>query len=110
MNNKFIQTIVSTDKALKKRAEAMATEAEIEMTAMVNEYKRRKAKLELKLASLTDLSPDSTTSLNPRSKDWNPKSWVTELQNVKLELADVKLALETAEATYKEFFSEIKEA
>lgn len=109
MNN-FIKAISAGASAtLKKRAQSMSDMAELEQMALVNEYKKRKAQLKLELEALTDLAPDSTTSLSPKSKDWDPKAWVRKVQQVKLELKDIDDALATAQETYTEFFTEIAE-
>ena len=103
--NKFVQLISSNGgEVLKRRAGSLATSAEIAQQTIVNDLKNKVASLELKLSDLTDLAPDSTDSLRPGSKGWDPTTWATEVQNVKQQLYQVKIQLTLAEETYNEFF------
>lgn len=107
--NKFIQLISEgADKTLQKRAEAVATAAEIAQQSLVNKLKLEKSNLELKITNLTDLAPDSKDSLRPCDSKWNANTWVTDLQKAKQDLYNVTIQLKIAEDTYKEYFSEIK--
>lgn len=42
--------------------------------------------------------------LTPNSENWDPNKWVSEVQNIKQELYQLKIQLELAEGTFKEFF------
>lgn len=107
--NKFIQLISEgADKILQRRAEAVATAAEIAQQSLVNKLKLEKSNLELKITNLTDLAPDSKDSLRPCDSKWNANTWVTDLQKAKQDLYNVTIQLKIAEDTYKEYFSEIK--
>lgn len=107
--NKFIQLISEgADKTLQRRAEAVATAAEIAQQSLVNKLKLEKSNLELKITNLTDLAPDSKDSLRPCDSKWNANTWVTDLQKAKQDLYNVTIQLKIAEDTYKEYFSEIK--
>lgn len=107
--NKFIQLISEgADKTLQRRAEAVATAAEIAQQSLVNKLKLEKSNLELKITNLTDLAPDSKDSLRPCDSKWNANTWVTDLQKAKQDLYNITIQLKIAEDTYKEYFSEIK--
>lgn len=107
--NKFTQLISEgADKTLQRRAEAVATAAEIAQQSLVNKLKLEKSNLELKITNLTDLAPDSKDSLRPCDSKWNANTWVTDLQKAKQDLYNVTIQLKIAEDTYKEYFSEIK--
>ena len=107
--NKFIQLISEgADKTLQRRAEAVATAAEIAQQSLVNKLKLERSNLELKITNLTDLAPDSKDSLRPCDSKWNANTWVTDLQKAKQDLYNVTIQLKIAEDTYKEYFSEIK--
>ena len=58
----------------------------------------------MKIQSLTDFAPDTTQSLRPGTANWNPKQWVTELQNAKVTLAEIELQLKIANDTWEDFF------
>lgn len=53
-----------------------------------------------------DLSINSTTSLSPVSKDFNPKRFVEEIQNKKSELRDTLVDWKIAIETHNEWFPE----
>ena len=105
--NKFTQLITEgADKTLQRRAEAVATAAEIAQQSLVNKLKLEKSNLELKITNLTDLAPDSKDSLRPCDSKWDANKWVTDLQKAKQDLYSVKIQLSIAEETYNEFFRE----
>ena len=105
--NKFTKLITEgADKTLQRRAEAVSTAAEIAQQNLVNKLKLEKSNLELKIANLTDLAPDSKDSLRPCDANWNPNTWVTDLQRAKQDLYNVTIQLEIAKKTYDEFFME----
>lgn len=105
--NKFKQLISSNGSdVLKRRADQIVSAAEIAQQNLVNMFKQKKTELELKIADLTDLAPDSTDSLRPGSKDWNAETWAKELHAAKSELYSVNISLEVAEKTYMEYFKE----
>ena len=107
MSNKFAQLIASNpDQTLQRRAEVIATSAEIAQQNIVNALKQKKTDLELKITNLTDFAPESKDSLRPGGKDWNPKQWAADLQNAKQELYHVNIQLNIAQETYDEYFKE----
>ena len=100
--NKVIRTMLeSPSDVLKKRATMIATNLEIEQTNWINTLKQQVMKLEMKIQDLVDFAPDSTDSLRPASKNFDPKEWVKELNGAKIELYEAKIALELAEEVYK---------
>lgn len=104
--NKFLKSISNGKDTLKKRAESIATSAEVAQSNLVNYLKNEITKLELKESDLTDFSPESTQSLRPGTKDWDAESWAKELQEVRQGLYYLRIQLEIAEGTFKEYFSE----
>ena len=105
--NKFIELISNTtDATLKRRATTIATSAQIEQENLINTLKAKKVELDLKVATLTDLAPESTDSLRPGGKDWDAKEWVKELQAAKQEQYFLDIQLQIAESTHKEFFTD----
>lgn len=105
--NKFTKLISANgDSVLQRRAESVATTAEIAQSSIINKLKQTKAELELKITNLTDLAPDSKDSLKPCSDGWNAGTWARELQAAKQELYNVKIQLQLAQETYDEYFKE----
>jgi hypothetical protein len=108
--NKFMQLISSNgNETLNRRASSIATTAEIKQQNLVNSLKSKREELKLDIANLTDLAPDSTDSLRPGSKDWNPETWVEQLQSKKEELYSIEISLKIAQETYDEYFREKSE-
>lgn len=106
---KKFQELISdnTNASLKRRAAQIATSAEIAQQNLVNQFKQEKTNIELRIAALTDLAPDSTDSLRPGSKDWDAEKWVKDLQAARQELYQVSIQLEIAEKTFNEYFTEV---
>lgn len=103
--NKFVEMISANGgDVLKRRAVAIGTSAQIAQETIVNDLKNRISNLELKLIDLTDLAPETTDSLRPGSKTFDPNRWVTEVQNTKQDLYQLKIQLKLAEETFNEYF------
>lgn len=108
--SKFQQLLSdNTDKALQRRAGVIAETGQIAQQNLVNKIKQEKSRLELKLANLTDFAPETTDSLRPGATNWDPEVWADEVQHAKEELYQVKISLQLAEETYKEFFETVTE-
>lgn len=106
--NKFQKLIASDgNEALQRRAQSLATSAEIAQQNLVNNLKQQKVNLELKIAALTDLAPESRDSLRPGDKDWDASKWAKELQDTKQALHMLNIQLQLAQETYDEYFTEI---
>ena len=103
---KKFQSLISdnTSASLKRRAAQIATSAEIAQQNLVNALKQDKTNIELRIAALTDLAPDTTDSLRPGSKDWDAVKWVKDLQEANQDLYQINIQLEIAEKTFKEYF------
>lgn len=107
--NKFTKLISEGgDTLLQRRAESVASAAEIAQQSLVNKLKLEKSNLELKIINLTDLAPDTKDSLRPCDANWDANKWVTELQRAKQDLYNVDIQLKIAQGTYAEFFTEEK--
>lgn len=103
--NKFVEMISANGgDVLKRRATAIGTGAQIAQETIVNDLKNRISNLELKLIDLTDLAPETSDSLRPGSKSFDPNRWATEVQNTKQDLYQLKIQLKLAEETYNEYF------
>jgi len=73
---------------LAARARGIANTVKQEQEALIADSKRKAQGIINELTNLMDLSINSTTSLSPVSKDFNPKRFVEEIQNKKSELRD----------------------
>lgn len=106
---KKFQKLISSNnnEALIRRAESITTGAEIAQQNLVNSLKQKKIEIELKIANLTDLAPEDTTSLRPGSKDWDAQKWVSDLQSAKQDLYMLEIQLKLAEETYDEYFKDV---
>lgn len=108
--NKFQQLISdNTSNTLKRRAELVATQAEIAQQTIVNNLRNKISRLKLRMDKLVDLAPDSTDSLQVGSNNWDPVEWADKLQSIRWELKQTEEQLKIAENTYDEFFKEIEE-
>lgn len=104
--NKFVEMITANgNDVLKRRAGSLATSAEIAQQTIVNQLKNKIASEELALADLTDLAPETSDSLRPGSSNWKPNEWAEKIQNHKQNLYQLKIQLQLAEETYKEYFA-----
>ena len=103
--NKFVEMISANGgDVLKRRAVAIGTSAQIAQETVVNDLKNKISTLELKLIDLNYLAPETTDSLRPVSKAFDPNRWVTEVQNTKQDLYQLKIQLKLAEETFNEYF------
>lgn len=106
--NKFTQIISSTrNETLKRRAAQIGTSAQIAQENLINKLKQDLVKQQLRVQGLIDMGPDTTDSLRPSSKDWNPERWAAELQAAKETAYELKISLKLAKQTYDEYFSPI---
>lgn len=105
--NKFLKEIsCNTNATLQKRATTYEQTAKIAYQTIINNLIEEKSSLELKIADLTDLAPDTKDSLRPGSKDWDPKKWAKELQETKEKLYMLNISLKIAQDTFNEYFLE----
>lgn len=104
---KFLEMMSQNDsKALVARASQIDTQARIAQEEIVHKLKNEKAQVEIEIQNLTDFAPDTTQSLRPGCRDWNPSKWASELQAAKVKLYTIELNLQIANDTLKEFFGD----
>ena len=104
---KFLQMMSQNDsKALVARASQINVQAKIAQQAIVQNLKNEIANVEIEIQNLTDFAPDTTQSLRPGVKGWNPNKWAADLQDAKTRLYELNIELKIAEATEKEFFGD----
>ncbi len=106
--NKFTELISNNGEGtLVKRASILAESAELAQNSLINKLKSTKAELELELDKLTDLAPETTDSLRPGSKNWNPEQWVKRMQEINEDLYNLNIQIEIAQKTYKTYFTDV---
>ena len=93
-------------KALVARASQINVQAKIAQENIVHGLKNDIAEVEIEIQNLTDFAPDTTQSLRPGVKGWNPTTWAANLQDAKTRLYELNIELKIAEATLKEFFGD----
>lgn len=93
-------------KALVARASQINTQARIAQETIVQNLKNEIAEVEIEIQNLTDFAPDTTQSLRPGVKGWNPTKWASDLQDAKTRLYELNVELKIAENTFKEFFGD----
>lgn len=102
---KFLNMMsASSSQTLKNRAEQLNTQASIAQDAVVAKLESEKSEIEIKIQDLTDFAPDTTDSLRPGLRNWNPTEWANNLQKYKVRLYEINVELEIAKATQEEFF------
>lgn len=104
--SKFETTLKASNKAIKAtRAKLIAEDAEASQEDLLRHFKKKERELKSKLASLTDVYPDSELSLRVVKKDFNAAILFEDIHNVKVELANLQVEVKIAEETTKEWFS-----
>lgn len=91
---------------LADRALNLAEQAKLEQETLVGNKKREVLKLQQRRDKLTDLAPESTTSLTPGGKDFDAAKWVNELHTVQIQLVEAEVHLSVAEKTLATWFGE----
>jgi hypothetical protein len=93
---------------LSGRAKNLAEQAKLMQERLVSDKKGKVLEIEQKLNALTDIAPDSTTSLHPggSGKGFDAKQWVDQLHALKLAEVEAKLELEIATKTLTEWFTD----
>ena len=108
---KFLRMMSQNDsKALVARASQLNTQAKIAQEEIIHKLKLEKSEVEMKIQGLTDFAPDTTDSLRPGVKNWNPTTWAANLQDAKTRLYELNVELKIAQGTFDEFFGDEDEA
>lgn len=109
MNN-FVKNMSMSCKDIRlSRAQQVSMAAEIQQQNLINALKGDVVLLELELNNLLDFAPNSTTSLQPTSQDWDAQDWVSDVHNHKTKIRELKIELAIAQATYNDLFKETTE-
>ena len=107
--NKFVTAIAGSAEGIKlQRAKNTATAAKLAQEALINDKRKVVQGLEAQLNQQLDIGPDDSTSLRPVSADFNAEEWVASVHTLKRSLVRANEDLETAEATYNEWFADVE--
>lgn len=87
-----------------QRASLLSKDAERKMRKVVEAKEEQVEDLEMKVLNLSDLGPDSTTTLKVTKSGFDAKSWAEQLIETKTQLQIATQELKIAEETYNEFF------
>ena len=90
--------------ALRNRASQIDTQLRISQETLINTLKNEISKVEIKIQDLTDFAPDTTQSLRPGGKSWNPEQWALEMQKAQVTLFVLMRNLKIANKTYEDYF------
>lgn len=91
------------NQVLKRRASVIAEAAEAKMKRKVDDIKEHIRDLKIKLMDLEDLSVKNTQALTI-AENFNADEWVQDVFDVRMEIRDLTIELEVAEAAYNEYF------
>jgi hypothetical protein len=107
---KFKSTLTASDSKIKAtRAANVELVVKMEVEDLVRKLTKEKLALSSKIDNLTDLGPDTSTSLRPTSKDFNAAKWVSELHEATLDLDLKDIELLAAKEILKEWFADEEE-
>lgn len=109
--NKFLKNLSNVDnQLLQRRAESVNTRARMTYETLINDIKLKIEEKKLRLQDLTDMGPDTTTSLNPCSANWNAANWVNEIQSLKYDIYELQIQLKLALETHIDLFADEEKA
>jgi len=93
--------------ALSERATIAVADLSDEGTSFLTRLEKEKRSIEKEIINLTDIGPNSTTSL--RISDINAEEWYSKLHALKLDLRLKEIEIEVAKEINKEWFEDIKD-
>lgn len=105
---KFLDLMCAGHNAtLRKRAAKIDINARIAQQNLINSLTNELTTKELELDNLTDFAPTSKDSLIPNtSGNWNANTWVRKVEEIKIEIHDIKMQLKFAKETFDEYFTD----
>jgi hypothetical protein len=87
-----------------RKADFIFEDAKAESISYIQEIESRLRNTNRSIASLEDLSPDSTTSLKVTPDGFNSKQWITELNNHRMNREIIQDELNVAKEIHTEYF------
>lgn len=105
--NKFVSTLSASNSSIKEsRATILSEQTEIEASTMLQNLKKEKLTLQSKISQMTDLHPETSDSLRPGGKAFDPAKWIKDLHTCKMQLKLKQIELDEAQALYDEWFGD----
>ena len=105
--NKLQKMLVASSKEIKGvRASILNGNMKRAQERLVMDLEEEHDDMKEKLNSLSDVYPNSEMTLRIVAKDFDPKKWVKDTQQLKVDLLMKKVELDTAKETMKEWFDE----
>lgn len=106
----FKERLGATGKnVLDARAANIAEMTKIEASNLVASYKTKVLRLQNQIENHADLAVESTHSLRPGSKDFDPKAWVDTQIQFQKDLRIAKIEYNLVKKWYDEMFPEAEE-
>jgi hypothetical protein len=104
-NNKFISTLTNSNADIKAVRAKMINEDALDASEeLLRSLKQEKREMERQLMNLSDMSPESELSLMVVKPNFDAKSWIANIQRLKVELANKQVEIDLAEETHNEWF------
>ena len=105
LTNKFITKLSASPEAvIASRAAILAQQAASKANGLVTKLDEERLELELKILSLTDLSPETSFSLVPGGVNFDASKWISDLHKTNLALKMKNIELEAAQEIVNEWF------
>lgn len=106
----FKERLGATGKTvLDARAQNIAEMTKIEANNLVSTYKTKVLRLQNQIENHADLAVESTHSLRPGSKDFDPKAWVDTQIQLQKDLRIAKIEYNLVKKWYDEMFPAAEE-
>lgn len=102
--NSLLNSGASTIKGV--RAALVTETAQFEQEELVRTISTQLRNKKNALVAITDIYPNSTLSLEVVKSNFDAKTWVREIQSLKVEIANLTVELELANETMTEWFGE----
>lgn len=97
--------MVSSNSELKSmRAEFVYDSLQAGQKRIIMDLEDEKRQIKMKMSMLEDFGPDTSDSLRPASKDFNPTSWLENMNQLEDDLAIVEEKLINRNAVYNRYF------
>lgn len=108
MSNKFTTNLTLSNQSIKEaRARIIGEDTQAASEELLRQLKQDQRDLERRKVALSDLYPESELSLRIAKPDFDAKSWVKELQDIGVKLANKAVEIDIAQKTYDEWFTEV---
>lgn len=105
--NKFAKQLSGSHQDIRaSRAQSAAKQAAAAQDELVSSLRRELSTIELEIEGHSDIAPSNSTQL--RLENFDGRSWVIKLHDLKLKQIELQVKLKVAEDTRAEWFDEAK--